>query len=1332
MYESRAVPSGEVYRQLFDAQAQLSRSLLAGRKDTRTDSLSAVDSNTHCSTASSKRQQVDHDDDDVIYEVNRLPDTVVVDHPSSDIIERLTKKKSKKHQEALKQLGAELSQLSQVCETQVRAISQQVLSCLQEVDLRLDTLKVRMEQLEHLEDISMQEIHGLWEEVEEEVKLKKTTITELNLKLTETERQRTDQIRAVIRKYYHVLEHITFLHPSDIQRLIHTEATMLNQSLLANRRSVARLLLLQREESLQKELALRWHWEDCLSRWRKKRVHKVIDEFRGLCGRDEDQQLASVPQMKQIQRDLTEKRCDIIYKICSLVPPTISTAMVSDWFDQLTDVNQQIEHLHTDLLQQLHCCFEQTWQNRLAEVERCKEVLSALELSEEEVNDIVNSQLLTVIGGRQSQDEKQLAALDMFSDSLARHTLSLSRSVFAVARAAALLWETHCQRLEKRDEKLQQDLDDFRCLQQQHIEKHKVQVDGLLGELRQGGSEDALKTSLDKTVNYLQQIKHSCNQFVTDQWKLLNLHPSCCLEELLSYSRSLSSFYHLSHTYQPSPEDLNKLLRPSSSQSSPYLETSGCLQRPETPHIFQNWLIEAESVLQDICDFSSCVTFMSSRDVAYSAPVFRCSALDLPLNVVWETYLCLFPVDLLTDTLSRFRALSLDHLEQHFHDVLSLAVSAVRDRKQAVRSEQELRLQQLNPQHIKTYIYKPRMAELQLHRQHVDTHFEGVSEMLTSLRTELQELEASIKKKNTELMVTLSNMEANIQTASSSQHLEALSATLQDHLDQHIKKTQCWQTNFRQMVRIRLEEARNKTAQLLSSIRLFSEGGDFAPQELKMFQRRMKEETKCIAVAEESIYSDLEAFESKSLQQVKEVLDPLEEKLSFLMSEVKFIEKVQKMTTSTQVHIKAEAASSNHQQTVISKSLEDLRKMMDDTQLSPDQGCFLLSSISKELRIRYKYLDFSLDPTLPESLILSGHHKSNKQIQPAPPPGLLQPSKTSVDLLDDPVVGVIKSLNRISFRQDPAAERNRRGRAASGLNSVQLQQRQDSVSELSIKRGSRFIGTDIRHEKRFQIFGPEPDPSADSFSSKVISVLWNTNDTLLQLAEDFYRSKRLSCFKHLPDSLAQWAENMQQRLLGYHEQARRFLNMSRDEVVKQLSVFEELLLSSPAVLISNHERQHGAGLREEVARLAQKLEETLAASEKEKSVNIRQLRTSLREDELQMLNSREELRQQQLHSTISNTHFELQKCVRVRGEEFVTSLASLTEKLLQQMNDLFTPAETGTAVTQQHSEDSGVTIEAAAEAGSRPCTESSSHHYIQVHPGTHGCYGAKKCCCEAV
>jgi len=55
---------------------------------------------------------------------------------------------------------------------------------------------------------------------------------------------------------------------------------MLNHSLLANRRSTARLLLLLQEENLQQEALLRLHLEDRLSRWRRSRVTEVIDRFR--------------------------------------------------------------------------------------------------------------------------------------------------------------------------------------------------------------------------------------------------------------------------------------------------------------------------------------------------------------------------------------------------------------------------------------------------------------------------------------------------------------------------------------------------------------------------------------------------------------------------------------------------------------------------------------------------------------------------------------------------------------------------------------------------------------------------------------------------------------------------------------------------------------------------------------------------------------------------------------------------------------------------------------------------------------------------------------------
>ncbi|XP_050925442.1 coiled-coil domain-containing protein 180 isoform X2 [Lates calcarifer] len=1279
MCESREVPSGKVYRQLFDAQAQLSRSLLAGQ----TDCQSAEDNNTHCSTSrllcsssSREQQQVDDDDDD-IDDVIRLPDTVVVDRLSSDIIERLTMKKLEKHKEAMKRFDTELMQLTQVCETQVRTISQELLSFLQEVDLKLDTLRDRMEQMEHLD---LQEVCGLWEQVEKEVKLKKTRIMELTHRLTESEAQRTDEIRAVLKKYCYLLEKISFLLPPDVHRLIHTEATMLNQSLLANRRSAARLLLLLQEENLQQESLLRLHWEDCLSRWRRSRVNKVIDRFRSLCSRDEDQQLISVQQMKQTQRDLTEQRQDLINRISSLVPPTCSTALVSDWFNQLSAVNQQIDSVHADSLHQLRCCYEQVWQNGLSEVELCKEALSALQLSEEEVNDIVSSQLLPLIGRNQRQDEERLAALDVCSDSVSRHARSLSRCVFVVMRAAALLWETHNCRLQSREEEVQRHLDDLRHSQQRHLQRKKVRLDDLLGGLRQESSEDALKTSLDRAVLYLQDVKHSCRQCVSDQWEALDRLPSLLLEELLSYSSSLSSFYRLGHTYTPSPEELQNLHLSPTNTTDPETDVEGETQRPEEvkenrpiscqsgtdpAQPRQDWLTESESSLLDLCDISSSVEFTSLRGVVYTGPAFRCPT----PNLQQETHLTLFPVELLTRALSRTRTLFLDHLERSFPDVLGLAVAMVTDRKEAACSEQELQLLQLNPQHIQTHIYQPRLAELQLHRQRVDVHCEEVLDVLTSCRTELQELQTSISRRNQEFTVTLSNMEDNVLTVDSSRRLEAVSSTLQDCLDQHIKHTQRYQASYRQMVQTRLEEVRHRTTQLLNSFRLFSEGGDFAPQEVKMFQRRLKDETRQISVTEESICSELEAFESKSLQQVREVSGRFEEKLNFLKSEVKFMEKIQKMISSSQVHIKAEAASSNQQQSVISSWLKEVKNMMENTQVSPDQVCCFLSSVSEDLRRRSQYLD--LDPALQVGLAPSARPQSRKQVQSGPPPGLLQPSRTGVDLLDDPVVGVIRSLNRFSLIQEGSAgpaETEERERTAAGQSPVQRPHR----STESVLRGCRSIRT----ERRFQIFGPKPetDQNPQSFLSSVNSVLWRTNDVLLLAAEEFYRSERLGRFQLLPDSLDQWADSTQQRLLGYQEQARRFLSTSREDLVDQLSVFQDLVCSASSVLISNHERRQRAELMEEV-------------------VNVGELRASLRDDELQTLISREELRQQHLHSATCCSHLELQECVRARGEEFVTSLASLTEKLLHQLDDLLTPTET---------EETIVTMETGAEPGT--CT----------------------------
>lgn len=47
---------------------------------------------------------------------------------------------------------------------------------------------------------------------------------------------------------------------------------------------------------------------------------------------------------------------------------------------------------------------------------------------------------------------------------------------------------------------------------------------------------------------------------------------------------------------------------------------------------------------------------------------------------------------------------------------------------------------------------------------------------------------------------------------------------------------------------------------------------------------------------------------------------------------------------------------------------------------------------------------------------LSGDPESMKPVRSGPLSGLLRPSRTSEELLDDPVIGIIRSLNRLVFQ----------------------------------------------------------------------------------------------------------------------------------------------------------------------------------------------------------------------------------------------------------------------------------------------------------------------------
>ncbi|XP_037101551.1 coiled-coil domain-containing protein 180-like [Syngnathus acus] len=352
MSESRVVPSGNVYQQLFGDQCSAKSREHPGAED------------------NAGREDDGEGDAEAVV---RLPDAVEARHQSCDILQRVHQNKKIQHQEAVRHVHAQLTHLAQLCEEQVRTHSVQLRTKLQRINASLHKLA---QDMTHVQQRSLQEVLCVWSSVEAHMKEKKSSVLTFELQVNQCERLRVNKIRPVLRRYCHLLEKINFLPCTNTHMHIHSQATMLNQCLLANRRSAARLLLLLHEEALQQEALLRLQWEESVSQWRRSQAGHMLQEFRLSVASVDVWRLLSEQQTfheaDQNLRQLSQRRCDIVKGLGSLAPPSLSAALVSDWLAQLTAVNQQIDTCHADFLHQLRCHYELMWQDRVSQVKRCQ------------------------------------------------------------------------------------------------------------------------------------------------------------------------------------------------------------------------------------------------------------------------------------------------------------------------------------------------------------------------------------------------------------------------------------------------------------------------------------------------------------------------------------------------------------------------------------------------------------------------------------------------------------------------------------------------------------------------------------------------------------------------------------------------------------------------------------------------------------------------------------------------------------------------------------------------------------------------------------------------
>ncbi|XP_072521084.1 coiled-coil domain-containing protein 180 [Salminus brasiliensis] len=1365
MAETRVVPSGKVYRQMFDAQVHLSLSLHESRRRRVTNDSyfngddpmgRDTDSGPHQPTGANhgsgdmtRNQQLSRNhptrsENWVDYEeIQGLPDNIVSAKTGSDIIERLMEKKQRDHTEAIAQLQRDLSVLSAGYEPLLKQTGEGILLRLSECDDKLEKLMQKTENVDDLEAFGFEDLHEFWNTVSHTSTVRRKWIQELDETFIKYETERASMISALLKKYVMKLEKISYVMPSDVHRLIDNEAMMINQALLANRRAIAKLHLNLMEKDLQKEARCRLKWETKLQDWKRLKVLAAVSQFKDFINSPEIQRPQNVQEtlntLWTTQQMYSEQRIKILEQMRTMIPPRCSKSLVSEWYSSLSALNKQIDCMHIDTVAKLHKYYENTWQECLAEVERFKNKLSTYGFSTNETQDIVNDELLPVTSKCQKQTEERLAAMDKTFEDLTKTAALLSKSLFKFLHGTAHLWEVHTADLQKREQQLQDHLNEVRCSYDQENQKKEAQLDVLMDKLRQESTEEALKAVLAKTLGSLEEIKEGYITFYKEGVHTVESFPAMILEELHTYSLAVSQYFSVKEVYSQDLEELQKLFPSLKLDASPMASIKrkkalGSPGRKHCPDVSQKTNSQAncsvdsvpteedfDYVSQEFKDSEATETFTTAKGIVFSCRslVMLCdSAVDV--NPV-EAERVLFPKGLSLELQKIVREEFFNHLEERYHAVLNNTMTIVDSKKEELKSELDLRLHLHQPRakRIKMDIHNVRAAELSLHQDRVDRHCKGILQALAELRTDFTELQIRQRKLTENFHTQIYNMEDTFNTATKSDKLVKLVASLQTSLGKHMTVIQEVQRHFRQNTEVKFEGLREANALLMKSFKLFSEGGNFTPIEIEVYQKQLNKIAKHIDSADEALMLDMECTESKWLEQAKYIINKFEEKFHFLTVDLMFLEKIQRVMTSTQVQIKAEALKSNMQKKRINTMMVELEELIhaftepkpDEKVVTSDDIFGLTTSLIEELRKRCQYLECFLDPsmavTLPDAPLqgafaVATRPRSRKQekVTSAAEDALLQPSCREVAFMNDMAVGVIKGLLRISKHQEsheisgdftdrsstavmgPArpsspvglGQRSWRSQSQLGKKSP------ESVSSQSVRRFSK----PNRLDRRFQVFGSKPGDEQGNlpFKGFICNILWKANDGLLQVAEDYYKKKErrpVSRPQHIQESFEQCAEELNKRLLVYQSQSQEYHNSCVQEFRQQLKNIEESICEMPEVVLQKLRDQHMEDLSHSVALIQQQLEQYQQGTEQKKKKHSSQLRVRLShpsyEEELSRLVMAEQERQEEQRKAIQNTRLELQACIRKKAEEFVTALATLTESLVFQLDNILTAEE---------------------------------------------------------
>nr|XP_022322516.1 coiled-coil domain-containing protein 180-like isoform X3 [Crassostrea virginica] len=1041
----RVVPSGKIYRQMFDAQVQLQRSLTKMKsRETNTAPLdhSPERQSTAIPVVKLTREDVAHgllterqrtwadgfpndpyvenpvlhkqysefvrstmkesDSSKAGKEVQGLPDIVVPAKEGSNIIQRIAASRQKRHESTVEDLHQELSVINSDLEPVITEYSETLLRKLDDDDKEINHLLARIERDEDLLTYNLGELYKLWDEVQHHSAERQMWINELDKQLSKVEDDRIDMMRNVFKTYAKTLENIAHLMPPDLNRFLDQESQLVNQTMLSNRRAYSDLYVRLMSSDIEREKAQYTIWKRRVEDWRQLNTKLAIEHFSNFM---HEEKIINPPGVTKVynfmiaEHDvINRRRLDVIKQLCDLKPPASTKTAVYQWDKTLQNLTKEIDSVNQLHLSKLHAEYEKVCQDCLEKIEFIKKsLIDDGVCAPARAQQVVDQEMLPLVGERQKVFENNLETMERDLENHMKETSERLKMLFKFAQGSAHVWDVHEIGLAKQERALQEKLEQCRQVHDNQNQDKEAHLDIIMDRMRQDATEKQLKDSLEKALNMLNKIKTAYEIFHKEQMDIVKNYPTMVKAELKGYDEGVCKFFEVGRN-QPK-KSKSKILAPKKSKSGEISENTDTpidfLEYPDPCDESQPELGKENSLPEAVSEILATergtLFYVLTEAGEYGIPPEKetpaqekerpdgegtafMTEVDIPAPSKPE-YIQKIDVDeaVLTEVKKKIRMNFLNHLEEWHVQATERAESVVIAKCEELNSELELRFHLHKPRarRAELDVHNVRAAELVMHSERVTRHTKGIIQALAELRQGFNKMTQEHNKLASKFRQDIEALEVVFVNATKSSKLISLQSQLGNELTNFMEIIRTSLLQYRKHLDKTLQMLRESNARFIKSFKVFSDGGNFCPEEIDVYRKKLENMSSKIDVSEGAIMSDMEDIEKKRLDQATKVASEFEDRFKNHMIDLIFMEKIARWLTNTQVKIKAEVANSNSQAQQLAQHLSDLdrridaceRPNLDKEQITSRQLNEKLKSVFEAFQDRSTYLNCIKDPT---------------------------------------------------------------------------------------------------------------------------------------------------------------------------------------------------------------------------------------------------------------------------------------------------------------------------------------------------------------------------------